>query len=426
MKKLYLILCAGILALAAASCGKEIPPAKPMSAPEIKQKLANAAVDALKEVDPDIWKDWAQTWFKLANSFSDVQQGNLEDFSDDLQEAMQSIVSTGNKTTITNIFKLSQFKGDVTVVNNAFHYTKSNNPFNITYTLEGKTYKARLESSGESGDGIVLREREYEGLYGSDQTEVQIDKLVVPAQAAVHVTQDGKAFLDAVINPVVEDKDKNGILDENDVIKGSATINIPGYSLALNNLSVSDDGVTAAIDLSHAGKNVLTLEGDVEMDLFIERVKALNEVTVNSLPDDISAAASLLGGTVLLKADIDQGDLINAQPHYGTEAEARKVADVFTKNAKADLYFDNNPTIQASLYFLVEEDKIEGWNIIPGVHLYDGSADVPLAEFFDITEDVWKPVTGELTAFSTKLSKYFDESVLGDFYGLFQALRNKR
>lgn len=55
MKKLYLILCAGILALAAVSCKKDaqpVEPAKPMSATEIKQKLANTAVDALNEVVP--------------------------------------------------------------------------------------------------------------------------------------------------------------------------------------------------------------------------------------------------------------------------------------------------------------------------------------------------------------------------------------
>ncbi len=71
MKKLYLILCAGILALAAVSCKKDaqpVEPAKPMSATEIKQKLANTAVDAIKEVDPDNWNAWAQTGLKLASA----------------------------------------------------------------------------------------------------------------------------------------------------------------------------------------------------------------------------------------------------------------------------------------------------------------------------------------------------------------------
>lgn len=409
MKKLYLILCAGILAFVAASCGKDVPPAKPMTAPEVKQKLADTAVDALKEVDPNLWKDWGQSGLKLVNALRKVEEGNLDDLGDDLEAVMRSIVSDDKKTTVTLLLKLSQFKGDITVVDDAFQYTKSNNPLNLTYVFEGKTYKAQLESSGESGNGILLREREYVE-FGEANPEVRIIKLVVPAKAAIHVTENGKLFLDAVINPVIEDKNKNGILDDTDAIKGTATIQIPDYSLALNSLSISDEGVTAALDLSHGSKKVLSVEADMEMDLFIERVKAaMDEVTVNTLPDDITGTVSILGGAALLKADIDMGDLQNAETHYATEAEARKVAAVFTKNAKADLYFDNNPTIQASLCFMVEENEYEGWSIVPGVHLYDGSADIPVFEFFDLTEDVWKPVTGEFTSLITKISKYFGD-----------------
>ena len=412
MKKLYLILCAGILAFAAASCGKDVPPAKPMTAPEVKQKLSDTAVDALKEVDPDLWKDWGQSGLKLVNALQKVEKGNLEDLSDDLDAVMRSVVTKDKKTTVTLLLKLSQFKGDITVVNNAFQYTKSNNPLNLTYVFEGKTYKAQLESSGESGDGILLREREDDVIGSEEESEVQILKLVVPAKAAIHVTENGKLFLDAVINPVIEDKNKNGILDDTDAIKGTATIQIPDYSLALNSLSISGEGVTAALDLSHGSKKVLSVEADVEMDLFIERVKAaLDEITVNTKPDDITGTVSILGGAALLKAEIDMGDLLNAETHYATEAEARKVAAVFTKNAKADLYFDNNPTVQASLCFLVEQDDKDRWEIVPGLHLYDGSADVPVFEFFDLTEDVWKPVTGEAASFMSKISKYFGDSL---------------
>lgn len=410
MKKLYLILCAGILALAAVSCGKDVPSAKPMTAPEVKQKLADTAVDALKEVDPNLWKDWGQSGLKLIGALQNVEEGNLDNLGDDLEAAMRSVVTKDKKTTVTLLLKLSQFKGDITVVNDAFQYTKSNNPLNITYVFEGKTYKAQLESSGESGDGILLRESEHEVFGSEEESEVRIIKLVAPAKAAIHVTENGKLFLDAVINPVIEDNNKNGILDDTDAIKGTATIQIPGYSLALNSLSISDEGVTAALDLSHDSKKVLYAEADMEMDLFIERVKAaLDETTVNTKLDDITGTVSILGGAALLKADIDMGDLQNAETHYATEAEARKVAAVFTKNAKADLYFDNNPTVQASLCFLVEQDDKELWEIIPGLHLYDGSADVPIVEFFDLTEDVWKPVTGEFASFMSKISKYFGD-----------------
>ncbi len=275
MKKLHLILCAGILALAAVSCKKDaqpVEPAKPMSATEIKQKLANTAVDALNEVDPDNWTGWAQTGMKLVNSLQQVEGGNIQEISDDLRDAMRSIEDKDNITTTIYLLKLSLVKGDITVEDNAFKYTESNNPLNITYVMDGKTYKAQLESEGDNGEGLILFQSEDDS---DGRKYVNIEKVFVPTKAAIHVTENGKLFLDVVINPTVEDKDKNGILDENDVIKGTATIQIPGYSLALNDLLVSDKEVKAAVSLSHADKNVLTVDAQANMDLFIERVKAL-------------------------------------------------------------------------------------------------------------------------------------------------------
>ena len=130
-----------------------------MSATEIKQKLANTAVDAIKEVDPDNWNAWAQTGLKLYNGIREVEGGNINDLTKDLEEAMTSIVEGDTKTTTTTLIKLSLVKGDITVEDNNFKYTKSNNPLNITYVLNGKTYKAQLESEGDNGDGITVSTR---------------------------------------------------------------------------------------------------------------------------------------------------------------------------------------------------------------------------------------------------------------------------
>lgn len=407
MKKIHLILCAGVLALAAISCGRDVQPAKPMSAPEVKQKLVTTATDVLKEVDPDNWKDWGQTGLKLIGALQQVEEGNMESLGEDLEAAMESIVTNDKQTIITTLIRLSLLKGDIVVEDNAFKYTKSNKQLNLTYEFEGKTYKAQLESSGESGDGIVVRERMYEE-FQNDQlvsSETRITKLVVPAKAAIHVTENGKLFLDAVVNPEVEDKNKNGYLDENDVVKGSAVIQIPGYELTLDDLSVSDEGATAAVELTHGNKAVLSVDAEVEMDLFIEQVKA---VTVNSRPDDISGTVKLMDGTAIIKADVDLQDLLGAEMYYATKEEAEKVAAVFAKNAKMDLYFDNNPTIQASLCFLVEQHE-SSWEITPGMHLYDGSADVPVDVFFDMTDEVWKPLNDDATSFLGKLTLYFHD-----------------
>lgn len=409
MKKLYLILCAGLLALAAVSCKKDaqpVEPAKPMSATEIKQKLANTAVDALNEVDPDNWNAWAQTGMKLVNSIRQVEGGNIQEISEDLRDAMTSIVEGDTKTTTTTLIKLSLVKGDITVEDNNFKYTKSNNPLNITYVLDGKTYKAQLESEGDNGDGITVSTREYEPIEAG-KTEVKIVKVAVPTKAAIHVTENGKLFLDAVIYPTVEDKNGNGELDENDAIKGSATIQIPDYTLTLSDLLISDASVKAAISLSHSGKAVLAIDAQASMDLFVERVKSFDQVSLNYIPKSLNGNVSVLGGTALLKANANVEKLQEIKVHYESEDLAKNAAATIAQNLKADLYFDNNPTIQASLCVMVQKNVSEGWDVVAGVHLYDGSADVPASEFFDLSEEVWEPVSGKFSAFLAKINKAF-------------------
>ena len=411
MKKLYLILCAGILALAAVSCNKDtddpkVEPAKPMTGAEVKQKLANTAVDAIKEVDPDNWNAWAQTGLKLYNGIREVEGGNINDLTKDLEEAMTSIVEGDTKTTTTTLIKLSLVKGDITVEDNNFKYTKSNNPLNITYVLNGKTYKAQLESEGDNGDGITVSTREYEPIEAG-KTEVKIVKVAVPTKAAIHVTENGKLFLDAVIYPTVEDKNGNGELDENDAIKGSATIQIPDYTLTLSDLLISDASVKAAISLSHSGKAVLAIDAQASMDLFVERVKSFDEVTLNYIPKDLNGNVSVLGGTALLKANANVEKLQEIKVHYESEDLAKSAAATIAQNLKADLYFDNNPTIQASLCVMVQKNVSQGWDVVAGVHLYDGSADVPASEFFDLKDEVWEPVVGKANSFVTKIKEYF-------------------
>lgn len=400
MKKLYLILCAGIVALAAVSCNKDVKPAKPMSATEIKQKLANTAVDAINEVDPDNWTPWVKTGREVISAFKKVDSGNIDAFRKDLNTAIQSIVEKDGKTFTTTLLQLSLIKGDITVENNAFKYTKSNNLLNITFPYGGKTYKVQVESDGESSDGIIIISREYED-------EVNIAKAVVPTTAALHVTENGKLFLDVVVNPVVEDKNKNGVLDDADAIKGSATIQIPDYSLALNDMYISDLEVKAAVTLSHANKSVLGIFGQADMDLLVERVKAIESYSINYIPKALTGNVSVLGGTALVKSNANVEKLQKIKVHYESEDLAKSAAATIAQNLKADLYFDNNPTIQASLCVMVQKNVSQGWDVVAGVHLYDGSADVPASEFFDLKDEVWEPVVGKANSFVTKIKEYF-------------------
>ncbi len=385
MKKINLLIVAAVAAFATVSCEKEVKPAAPMSPEQIEQKLSDVAVATLQEADPDIWKDWG---LSAINLYQDIQQvaKDSKDFEYDAEKyaVKETEEKNGNVTTITRLIQLSLLKGDITVKDGQFVLEESNNPVNLTIPSNGK------------------------------KTVIKRRALLVPQKIAVHVTENGKMFLEGALFPVVEDKNNNGKLDEDDAIKGSAYIQTPDYSITLNDLYVTQDSVTGSVELFHGNTSILSINAEVELEVMISNaVKALTKSETDVIPDDITGTITLMGGQAIIKADIDAGDLFNKKMSYSSEADAKVVASAFNKNAKADLYFDNNPTIQASLVFSVEEDKEnECWNIIPGLHFYDGSADMTYKEFansFMTNKEAASPLMAEFGSFMTKFNTYFGE-----------------
>ena len=417
MKKTYSILLAGFAALAVFSCNKDVKPAAPMSCEEVQKKLSDVAVATIKEVDPDNYKEWGQSAIKLYTDYKTIGAQSEELDFDEMMVKTTEEKSEGTEI-ITNIIRLSLLKGDVTVVDNKFVYKESENPFNMTIPSDGKTYKIQMECSGENGDGIILTESTRTV---DEVTIIRRTGVVVPQKAAAHITQDGKQFMDIEIYPVIEDNNKSGMLDDTDVIKGHATVVIPGYSLTLNDFNASNDGITAALALMHGNTSVLSINGEVELETIVQDLKSLTkaEAEFETIPGDIKGNISLMGGQAIVKANIDGEDLWGVPTHYSSESEAKKAVKVFNENAKADLYFDNNPTIQASLCFMVEkasteeEEEGDSWNVIPGFHFYDGvSGDMTYKEFltsFTSNEEAFGPVMDAAGGFMGKIALYFPE-----------------
>ncbi len=415
MKKTYSILLAGLAALAVFSCNKDVKPAAPMSCEEVQKKLSDVAVATIKEVDPDNYKAWGQSAIKL---YTDYRTIGAQSEELDLDEMMVKTTEEESEGTeiITNIIRLSLLKGDVTVVDNKFVYKESENPFNMTIPSDGKTYKIQMECAGENGDGIILTESTRTMDEG---TRIRRTGIVVPQKAAAHITQDGKQFMDIEIYPVIEDNNKSGMLDGDDVIKGHATVVIPGYSLTLNDFKATNDGITAALALMHGNTSVLSINGEVELETIVQDLKSLTkaEAEFETIPGNIKGNISLMGGQAIVKASIDGEDLWGVPTHYSSESEAKKAVKVFNENAKADLYFDNNPTIQASLCFMVEktssEEEGDSWNVIPGFHFYDGaSGDMTYKEFltsFTSNQEAFSPLMEAAAGFMGKFAAYFPE-----------------
>ena len=314
MKKTYSILLAGFAALAVFSCNKDVKPAAPMSCEEVQKKLSDVAVATIKEVDPDNYKEWGQSAIKLYTDYKTIGAQSEELDFDEMMVKTTEEKSEGTEI-ITNIIRLSLLKGDVTVVDNKFVYKESENPFNMTIPSDGKTYKIQMECSGENGDGIILTESTRTV---DEVTIIRRTGVVVPQKAAAHITQDGKQFMDIEIYPVIEDNNKSGMLDDTDVIKGHATVVIPGYSLTLNDFNASNDGITAALALMHGNTSVLSINGEVELETIVRDLKSLTkaEAEFETIPGDIKGNISLMGGQAIVKANIDGEDLWGVPTHY--------------------------------------------------------------------------------------------------------------
>lgn len=417
MKKILTYICAGALVLSTFSCAKDpwnfTPDNRkvaPMTPAQVADNLNETGVAVLNETDPDLWKEWGQTGLKLMDQFKNVidTEDAIEEFADDLEELMSAVAQQDLYKVTTITVKLSQVKGDFTVVNNTLVYKKSENPFNLTYQYAGKTYVLKLEAKDSNNQIIV-------NTYVNDyDKKKEITILDVPSMAAIHVTENGNLYLDLVTYPIVNDVDKDGKLGNNDTIEGSATLQIPGYKLELNSLKVSEDGGSARVAFFHNNKRVLAVEGGVELDFASQKesVKAITRIF--RVVDDTEFNILLADGKAVIKGQVDVEDIkkMSEGDIDDTEAAMKAIAAAINKDCDVNLYFNGNSTVQASLVFMAVMSKdSDYWHIVPGLHFYDGSADITLEDFVKNYVGNFEDTVGKLASFKTKLTNYFHDLI---------------
>ncbi len=402
MKKIHAILGAAAVALSMLSCNKDTKPAAPMTPTEVQKKVSDVVVNTLNEIDPDNWKAWGQTGLGLVNEIIDVIRNaetdqSVKDFAQNLEDLF--IKEEGNKT--ITLIKLSQITGSITVENKVVKYTSNNNPVSISLPYNGKIYKAQVEVKGESATAWQIYSRT------SDEYSSSIS-LYVPQTMAIHVTENSSAFLDLSLSPVIYDNNKNGKLDEGDAIGGSLSLQNPAYNFTGTNLTISEDYAEGIFELTHGSTSVLLLDGKLEFDIYSQVKSLLGGLSV-SLDDVTINQLSLMGGQAIVKAEADIQDLKSIYTHYSSQADANTAARQISKSLKAELFFDNNPTVQASFVSMVTADGSEGWNVLPGLHFSDGSADMLLSEFFSEKSSAWDSVINKINEITGKLTRYFHD-----------------
>jgi hypothetical protein len=262
-----------------------------------------------------------------------------------------------------------------------------------------------MEASGESGEPFQLTEEIT--MYGTTTVSIY-----VPGTVAVHVTENSVLYMDVVVNPSVDDVNGNGKLDEDDIIEGSAYVQIPAYKVTIDNLEAKQMSVAGVIELTHNSTSVLTLDGKVEYDIDVAAlidnvVKASTKGNIPITVDDVTInKLSLMGGQAYVVADVDIQDIQGlVDKTYSSESQAKAAAKAVDKSFKAELHFDNNSTVQASFTTLVENTG-SGYALVPALAFADGSQPMSLEEFFEGGDTkVWEPVLAKITEYSLKLRK---------------------
>jgi len=398
------------MAFAAVSCHKDEPkPAPPMSPAEQQAKLNDAGVASIKEIDPDNWREFAETSIQLAQNFNYVNKGNYDELADQLERWFQAVQSGDGYETYVVTLQLSKLKGDCTIKNNVFHYTPSDNPLTLVYEFDGngKTYKFSFEATEGDSTAYEVNRSEWGGWNEQDKPvqKTEIVKAVIPTHVAIHVTENAVAFIDFTADPTVKDLNKDGVIDEKDEILANIRLSIPGYVLTLDQLHYASMSVSTDVELLHGNKSVIAAHLNGKLS-FREWVKATSQgdLTFTNIDGEIRH----LGGEVILKGkvDVEQGNAISATEGIATEAEARQLAAKMEQSFSAEIYYDNNPTLQAKFCVLVVEDSgSHTWSLEPGIHFFDGSEDMGFYDFFNAQD--FKPLMDQVNTFMGKISLYF-------------------
>jgi len=378
MKKIFLYGAVVLAAISLFSCektdttpespaGSETPggpgtPGGPALTPsQHQEKLDAVAVEFLKEVDPDVWHQPVEDLLDVALELGQYEEGNLDEDLLEYVAGLWRTVPVGGEPSAVWVIKLSDLKGDITVVDNEFHWTQSNNPLNFTYN----SFKVTLEAR-DSNQKLFITE--MDGDDGAEDIYV-----MVPSRLALNITKDGAPYASLELQASISGLDSDGNLGEHTVASVSASASIAGFVLTIEELKASMEEVQAALSLTFNGKELVYASASSQLSLqaLVKSVSG-NGLRDASLMDQIrfkSAVAYLkiLGGKVINKASVTV-----------PEDEASDT-ETINKSINVDLFYDNDEsTVQAS--FVAIPDGDGDW--LPGLHFYDGSADKVYYEFF--------------------------------------------
>lgn len=433
MKKIYILLCAALAALAIVSCNKDAKEEAFVEPETQVSTLSSTAVSLIKEADPNYWGEFVKTAQGLFKDLRTIDTGNLgfggvkgeiegdDDvpneyytLQEDIDKWFEAVEEKDNVKFFIRTIRLSLLTGDITVeevkplveevpkseiaddepeeeVERVFVYTRSNNPLNLTYKYGEKTYKFQFEAVDAKGEVIKTSEYKGTGYYDEkgdwkpDMAYVELEQVAVPSKVALHVTENGASFIDAVINPDFGDVNWDTFANWSDEIHASANISIPGYSLTASDVKLSLTGIEGKLELFHGNTSLLALDGKIDIDypgnfweepdIFDngERAIAKNAIISGSLlrelaqipytaTNKVEGTLKVMGGQVVLKGYAYPHSLVkffySASPVYD-ENDARNADAMLQQYLRLDLSYNNGSKPQGRIVYVPIEQKVE-------------------------------------------------------------------
>lgn len=403
MKKLNILLCAALSALAIVSCKQE-PKVEPVIEPEQQlSNLSSTAVNLLKESDPNYWGEFAKSAILLFNDLKTVGDGNLGfrgvkgtiaeeepyTLADDIENWFYSVVKGDHYTLYLTSVRLSLFTGDITVKEapvgelrddieegeetlREFVYTRSNNPLNLTFVSGDKTYKFQFEARDSENNIIKIKHRIDEWEEGeSVVTEEVRQEIAVPSKVAIHITENGASFIDGVIEPEFMDLNWDNFANYSDEIRANGSLTVPGYSIKASNVQLNLNELEGKFELFHGNTSLLSIDGEINIDVpnampedddevIAPEIRGKKAVAIPlefisialKVLTKVEGTVKLMGGSVVLDGTVYPQDLMKLMKESGSiydEEDARAASSMIQRYMNVKLSYNDGSRVQSML-----------------------------------------------------------------------------
>lgn len=388
-----------------------------LSSYEQKEKLEDTGKELLDLLDEENWEDTAEFFQALAEHFAEMDEEAMEafeDWSDDMEEAMEEHKVKGGKLTIKRTVALSKMqKGTFREVDGIFEFTPGIGGVKIITYVDGNTVTINMTHGPESKAYEVESENwDTRRSYYEDEDYDESEEIVyvkIPSWINIEVREGATVRANWKANYKVTDADGDGrLVLEKDKIDIDTEVKAAGYTAAASEKYSVQKGVSycSASSSFYKGAKLLVTaaaEGSAEIDGDYDKGYEITEAK------KVKGAIDILGqvqakGTI----DYEQARFLeeNLDPYASEDKYAKDLAKL-EKCMDVAIYYDKKGGKQAWLGLEPIYNERNGrWYYDVVVRFADDSS-YSIEEFF--SEDNFSSLLRAIESWERDLEYYYGE-----------------